>query len=350
MKVYVLILFMLLVGRVNAQVKTSEFLLEKDLTEYLYYYDLLDHTMLPFVEEDNKQILYLTVRSEERLNKSLKFQASKGLFLFVDGRFVESYDEVRQVVLPISKISSYESGVAVFSFYNKGGVAFEDGVWLVEASSDRGLKKDHVFNIGIDRFQLESKTMNYVVLILVCVALAYMRYIQSPYIEAYFDVTKFVSRLGVEDFIILNPFSRHSIILLFLTSLFYAVGLTNLGYFLGTQFDVVFLGVIVFFVVLLKYVFLFLVNVLYGDNKLFKIHFFEFVRFFTLFSFLFLAASINQNQLFILFLCVLYGVWFLWLLVIVVKKSKYRKMYLISYLCISEIFPIFILLKQMGNW
>ena len=177
-----------------------------------------------------------------------------------------------------------------------------------------------------------------------------MRYIQSPYIYAYFDVSKFVSRLGVEDFIVLNPFSKHSLIILFLTSLFYAVGLSNLGFFFGGQISVVLIGGVVFIGVLLKYIFLFVINVLYGDNKLFKVHFFEFARFFTLFSVLFLFSSINQNNIFIVALCAIYILWFFWLLIVVVRRSKYRKMYLISYLCISELFPVFILLKQMGDW
>ena len=172
---------------------------------------------------------------------------------------------------------------------------------------------------------------------------------------AYFDFTKFVSRLGIEDFIFLNPFTGHSVLLMFLVSLFYAVALANINvsfsWFEGFNvFDILTLGFFVLLVVLFKYVFLLVLNSLFGDNKLLKVHFFEFVRFFSLFGFLFLVFSIRDNSILSTILFFIYSIWLLWLLLELVRKSNYRKMYLISYLCISEVFPIFILMKQMGRW
>ena len=115
MRANFLFLFILITTRLFSQDLSTNFVQEKDLTQYFYYYDLLDHTMLPYVETDEKKILYLTLKKEECVNKSITFESFKGLRFFVNGSFVEEYEAANEVVLLIAATDFNSSGVLVLS-------------------------------------------------------------------------------------------------------------------------------------------------------------------------------------------------------------------------------------------
>ena len=334
----------------------SRLIYEKDLSQHLFYYDLLDHSLLPYVDSDNiEKTLYAPIIGLQNREAFLVFHTMNELILFLDGYLVKKYDANSKVSLDLCSVIFEDKKEHLFSFYSSSGVRFESGLWIVTKSEERFRQSAIEHNGGVVRLKELKKTHIYVMLVIVSVVLAYMRFIQSPYISAYFDITKFNSRVGVEEFIYMNPFTRHSLLILFLVSVFYAVGLANLNLFLGVfteyaVFNILLFSLVISVFALLKVVFLFLLNALFGKKKFYKVHFFEFVRFFCLFGLGFLFYSEYPTVIVRNLLLVIYVVWVLWLLFEVVRKSNYRKMYLISYLCISEIFPIFILMKQMGEW
>jgi len=336
--------------------KSSEFIYERDLSKHLFYYDLLDRTMLPYVNlEVPENVLYGLLKSDFEKKGFLIFQTENKASLFLDGYLLGEFLADTKVIVDLDALHLEEGIDHLFSFYSREGVSFLDGVWVVTKLKNQFQKGDSADNVGIYRFREKKVTHLYVFLVLSLVVLAYMRFIQSPYISAYFDVTKFASRLGIEDFIFINPFTWHSVVIMFLVSGFYAVGLANIDFYFGlfNSYNIVnifFLSALIVIVLLFKYVFLLVLSSLFGDSKVSKIHFFEFIRFFSLFGFFFLAYSIHANTLLGNILLGVYLIWLVWVLFELVRKSRYRKMYLISYLCISEVFPIFILLKQMGRW
>jgi hypothetical protein len=336
--------------------KTNRFIYEKNLSQHFYYFDLLDHTMLPYVNsERTKKVLYVSLDHEELENKKIVFIPVDDMSLYMNGHLINEFSAGSNVVIDFDSLGRQVNKEHEFAFYSEKGAQFLGSGWVVSESQDRFGKKALIYNDGIYRLMIENKSSIYLVLLIALVVLASMRYVQSPYIMAYFDVTKYGTRLGVEDFIYLNPFTGQSIVLMFLVSLVYAVSLVNVNVNYGwfetiNVFKLLLFGVGILLGIFLKYAFLFLVNLLFGDIKVYKIHFFEFIRFFSLFSVLFFVFSIQTNVLFSIGLALVYLVWNLWLLFELVQKSKYRKMYLISYLCISEIFPVFVLVKQMGEW
>ncbi len=335
-----------------AQVDTSNFIHEKDLSQHFYYYDLLDNTVLPLVTDTkDKNVLYLFLSSSEVKGKKITFTPQGLQHIYCDGRFLLDVD--KETVLNLNELKLNKKQTHTLAFYSSSGVIFEGGVWLVDDSKNALVKTKTVQNQGVLRFQEQNMTSIYVVLILVFVVLGYMRYTQSPYLSAYFDVSKFTYRTGVEDFIYMNPFTKQSILLLFLVALLYAVGLVNRDVFFGTysRFEggnLLITGTIILAVVFLKYAYLYLINLLFGGNKIYKVHFFEFARFFALFGLAFLFLSLKGNFFLSGILVVVYLIWLLWLLFELVKKSRYRNVYLFSYLCISELFPVLLLVKIIG--
>ena len=256
--------FVLLLAIVGVAGEEPNYILEKDLTQHFYYYDLLDHSLLPEIKENDKQnIRCVVLFEEEMLQKKLKFRFPENLRVFVDGRLVSSYLGGEDVLLSLDDLRLDEKEKHIFLFYTERSLDNQRlQLWLIDDSNNALVKTKQDFNQGVMRFLGKDNTGLFVVLLMTLAILAYLRFIHSPYLLSYFDVTKYFSRVGIEDFIILNPFTRHSLLLMFLMSLFYAIALVNYDmrmvsvFGFGSVLNIVFTGVIVFALVLLKYMYL----------------------------------------------------------------------------------------------
>lgn len=356
--VKIVLLFSLLLSLAGySKGEVSKYIYEKDLSQYFYYYDLLDHTLLPELAEGDMQHVRSLLLSEQEISgKQIKFQFPERIHFFLNGRLVGEYTPNEEVLLDARDLMLKKDIVHVFSFYSKKGWSVDQSVWLVDESRDVVHKNKVEYNVGKRRRLENNYTGIYVVLLLALIIMAYLRFIHSSYLMSYFDITRYVLRAGTEDFIILNPFTRHSVLIIFLMSLFYTIAFINYDVVLVSFFkgvgvvDIFSTGLLVMLMVLIKYLYLVLINFIFGGKKVNKVHYFEFVRFFCLFGFVFLVFSIRNLPSLNYLLLGLYFIWLVWLLIVMLRKSNYRKMYLISYLCISEIVPIFILMKQLGSW
>ena len=339
-------------GTSYAQDKTS-YIEEEQLKLRAYYYDAFDDALLPVMNpDDNYETTYLILDGDKVLKKKVRFQRADGLSLFINGQLYQEYTDSGVVELDLSSLFNSQKR-QILVFHKKGGYSLNNAVLLGE------LNNSNYGRIVIDGYglldrEIPRRSQVYVLLILVFGVFAYFRFIHSQYLYAYFDLTKMFSRQGVEEYILLHPFTGQSLVLMFACSLLYALGAIE-GEFIKINvvdsaplLNVLLLGVLLFFLFFVKQLYLYFLNYVFGQKKLVKNHFFEYARFYNLFSVLFFVVSFSAiflvKWVFWFVLCF----WLIWLIIILIRRSNLRKMYLISYLCASEIFPLVLVFKIGG--
>lgn len=328
------------------------FIEEENLSLSAFYYDSFDEALLPVVDvSELYPVTYFILDRDSYHNKKLLFTAEKDLTFFLNGKLLQRYDDSCLVEVVLADFFD-QSDRQLLAFYNESGVdvsSFRVVSDLKNLFANKSFSEDYVL---LPLF-VKNRSNAFVFSICLLLVFAYLRFVKAQYLYAYFDLSKMLSRQGVEEYIYMNPFTGQSILLMLVCSLTFALGIVEQNLIFKTLMveryvmKVILIGVAIFLSIFLKQFFLFVLNVIYGDLKVVRVHFFEYIRMFALMSLSFCVLSFTSSSALLWGVVVLLSFWLIWLAVILTQKSRYRKMYLFSYLCGSEIFPILVLLKLL---
>ena len=330
-------------------VSGEEFIVERDYSHALTYFDNSEQTFLPTESSDRKHgLLYLFLNADDVGGRKLRFVVQESWILFLNDKLIQEYPKNKIVCLDLDSLlgNSEERCDLAFYFNNKAS-AFE-GPWLIKSIEQQKFFKESV-KVGVGNFYLRGDySIYYFLLLAACLLLAYFKFVKSPYLAAYYDLTSYFSRFSVDDYVIINAFTSQALILWGISSLLITLGFgfSNISVFEIQNLLGACTGVgLVFGLFFLKYFYLAVLNVLYGGSGQVKAHFFESIRFMSIsgliIGFLILVGPDNYKLTLLFLLPLLFCV----LLVALIRSLEYKRMYLISYLCISEILPFVFLLK-----
>jgi len=349
--VFVFILFSVLGQSVYAQDQT--YIEEQSLQLRGFYYDSFDDALLPIRNvSDVYPTTYFVFDRENNWCKKLVFNSVPGLSVFVNGRLLTKYEESKPVELLFSDVFNDSEEQLIVFFKEDGYNTFS--VKLVTDLKNLFQNKEASDKYLLLPLELEQKSEVFVFLAVIFAVFAYLRFTNAQYLYAYFDLTKMFSRQGIEEYIYLNPFSGQSIIIMLSCSMLFAIGMVeiqavNLGFFNENYLlKGLFIGGVLFALMFGKQLYLLFLNVVFGDVKLLKYHYFEYARLYAVSSVLFCLTVFGAQSLLSYAMYAVAVFWMVRLILVLIQRSSYRKMYLISYLCASEIFPLLITFKLTG--
>ena len=173
--------------------------------------------------------------------------------------------------------------------------------------------------------------------------------------KSYFSVPKlFASRTQTDEYVLRSVLSTESLMLISLLSLVIACILNELGLIIlrfdNSVFPVSVLNfILVFALLLLKYLLLKLVSTFLNISSFGTQQFYEFVRYLIWLSFVILMLILVFNENFNSFSkMMLWGGLTLWnikILSVALTKLRFQKLYLFSYICASELIPAIVLIN-----
>lgn len=346
-------LFLLLFVLMTKLSLANNYIVEQDLRYSLTYYDKFKDTFLPLeLSSIKRDVVYIHFDIKETEGRFFRMIVKQDLDLFINEQLVDQYNSGDTLLMNIKDYESKYDQRFDVSIHSKYGDESFEGPWIVLEGNQFDInKKVDKDGVGVPYFKSDD-SFYYLLLIFGVLLIAYLRFSKSPYLDAYFNLSHYVSRFGVDDYVILNPINGQSILLWSVVSLFYSLGLNYLGfYWLGSsQFLNIFIGLIVFFgSFFLKYFVLVLLNSLYGDIKVVRGHYFEYVRFASLIGLVSGLLVLMNRDYYVLMFVIFGSILFTAFIISLLSKLNYKRMYLISYLCVSEILPFILLVKLMSN-
>ncbi len=330
-------------------VSGEDFIVERDYSHALTFFDNSEKTFLP-TELSNREhrLLYLFLNADDVRERRLRFVVHKPLVLFLNEKLVQEFTKSITVNLDLDSLLEDSETRCDLAFYASEKVNAFDGPLLVKSIDQQNFSKESVkVGSGISYWRSDN-SIYYFLLLAACLLLAYFKFVKSPYLSAYYDVTSYFSRFSVDDYVIINTFTSQALVLWGISSLLITLGFgfSHISIFEIQNLLGACIGVgLVFGLFFLKYFYLAVLNVLYGGSGQVKIHFFESIRFVSIsglmVGLLILVGLDNYRIALLIVLPLLFSVF----LIALIRALQYKRMYLISYLCISEILPFIFLLK-----
>lgn len=333
--------------------------------EYNKYTD----SYIPLIELNKKHHnfnLYIDLNENE--NYCLKFSAEKNTEIFFNQQYFSRVDTAGVCYIDLKDIpKDILAKKVLVTFYNKVQFRLPKDIALV--------KKEHLSDDSdtkytlMKRFKSPFSNLILIGIILVFVFISLLKSADSERLNAFFNPSKMFTHRDVEEYVYLNVFSLNTLPYLIVGALIISVyllsngmsffGLDDLtkretfGEISGAIFYNFF---IVLMLLVLKYVFLFVLSFFVETKKFINRQYFEFVRIsIIVFSLLLMVSSVKQmgdlgHTIVVFFTIGLSVFWFLRMGFISYQKLEFRKVYLICYLCTSELVPLVIILKSIQTF
>ncbi|MCP4522566.1 MAG: DUF4271 domain-containing protein [Cytophagales bacterium] len=296
-------------------------------------------------------------------NYHLTFFAQKGLCLYVNNQLCKKYVKPKEINLSIDSILSIQENSRLLLTFFHPDYEVPHQVYLTyipDENKDLLSYSDFYSVVGRVK-QLETETL-IVVFCLFLGLITYLKYSASFWFTNYFDVINLFFGRYLDDQLYTKGFNAPAFVAVVIISLVFnaILKLFNLDflgvYSLGIIGQYQNIGVIamgtmyVFLFLLLKYFYLILVSSFLRMGQFFKRHYFDSTRFY-LFTvvFIFLLSLAGVPLQFLSYIItVLFALWALRLGLLVKKEAGFRKIYLFSYLCATELIPVILLLGQVS--
>lgn len=282
-------------------------------------------------------------------------------FLSVNGRMIKKIDRGGwHMVTDYGFIKDKGNSQISFAFYNKTPFSIDKAIIgrpAVHAPAPRLMKRDP--------YDTEQHIVAFS-FIIVMALLAGLKKQRLTFIQAYFDVRKLLTLTRLDDHIIFNAFSPKSLFIaliavlaLTFTLVINEVHIAVIDRFIpGDASGFIVFGIyitILYPVFIVKFFFLKLLSGIMNLKDAYRLHFFEFVRFWLLISVFYMFLTIffstifnagNGGFLAALTVFVVFA-WLVRLTVMLRRQVKFKNVYFFSYLCASEILPLIVLFKQI---
>jgi hypothetical protein len=379
-----LLLFPLLLSAQEVNTEPGEVVV-RELKDELLVYDNEYKTYVPFVQEIHSgfNTLNFWISRNEFYGYVLKFNTSPELCLFINQKLYRSYNGrgVAEIDLTsMDLVGSNKEFLVTFYHPNSAFMAVGEPRLIYKSPGGSAVTPSVEKVSTANRYnpvkRSSSASHNLFLLYFLGMFALYIvaKNITPALFASYFDIGKLFSDT-VSDYssAIKKSWSSTSILVVAINSLCIAFILVLLKadfQFISTykiEYSAGFMGAYLRLIGLCLLYYLFKFSLLYLSGRLFKIkafvnaHFFEFIRFSTIISVVLLSllflqyntAYITHNIITELAKYLVLGL----LVVLVIKISlvlnrsvSFRNLYLFSYLCATEIIPVFIVVKyfQIG--
>lgn len=346
------------------QTKNAQKVIIKDLSHDWLAYDDEEEYYLPIVDffENTSKTRSLYQNFEHSKSYYLTFSSQPQLCLYINNQLIHKFSKREEVDIPISEIldkTINHRDILLTFFHPKADVPHQIYLTYIPNNSNYLAHAD-MYKIEHKKHESEKETL--IISFFVFIGLVtYLKYNSTGWFDAYFDFSNaFFGRL-VEDHIYSRVMNSNTFIIFIVTGVLFnlILKLFNLT-FLNLQsfafperyqyigvFAIGTLYIVIFLV--LKYLFLSLVSSFLKIGQFFKRHYFESIRMYLLILLVLFFLALLQIDLIIFyyFLGASFIFWLTKLGFLVKKEVGFRKIYLFSYLCASEIIPVVFLLKQI---
>lgn len=330
------------------------------LSDEWLIYDESYQSFVPYIKGTYTSI-HMWINVERFKEYELNFSASEGTSVFVNGKLLKIIETSGPVFLDFKTIASFSSDEkALITFYNPKEELPYDEIWItskvsLEDIQEAGLQilprknsRDHTFPFTVFIFFLGTVAV-----------------LKNAYPKRFKEMTSF--RRLIQAYISEEqsaPFSLFSstgsLALLFcsgsLALIFMIMSKNEVIQGYGQLYIFLTVGILVFMLFILRYLMINILAGIFNLSGLSTVHFQETMRAGFLFMLLVLPVfSIVKfsNVLdltfsyihFFYILLIFFSIMLLRLMFLIFNSSKFRNIYLFSYLCVSEILPLLIVLK-----
>ncbi len=307
---------------------------------------------IPLFSGDRAKKSYLILNLELYNGYDLSFIGKKGLCVFIDNKlFFKSTESDSLIDLAISSMKSLnDKEEVVVTFYSPREMFDHQQVAITKEQPLAGKTKPELLSRLVHN---QGDTAIFLILILATLGLVKNK--DAIIWKSYFSVPKlFTSRTQTDEYVLRSVLSTESLMLISLLSLVIACVLNQLELTLlkfdNSLFPAPILNfVLVFSLLLLKYLLLKLVSSFLNISSFGTQQFYEFVRYLIWLSFVILMLILIFDENFNSFSkMMLWGGLTLWnikILSVALTKLKFQKLYLFSYICASELIPAIVLIN-----
>ncbi|HYG39903.1 MAG TPA: DUF4271 domain-containing protein [Cytophagales bacterium] len=353
----------------------NQFRVVKDLRSELLVYDPDFSSYVPYNSEIHSGTNFITIQLDSSLNKkySCILYISKGSSLFFDNKLYEKSDKEGWIQLKSREINNSKW---LTIFHPSGKLPFNKIFYGLKINSkappkllENKLEARPVFSITFQNFFI-------IVFIIILILLAVLKVFNNKAYNEFYSIRRNTLAIGKDQsFIFKKPLNRNNIASLFIHCLifvfvffiiqFFTDGLIQLSLFnrqnslsqlLLSYFT--FVG-IAFGVYILKFILIAFISYLYNVTEYKLVHYFNFIKLSMVFYLLILPFisiiylwfdRLNERLIInVIFLCLI-GFSIAKIIVISYNLNKirqFRNLYLFSYLCATEIIPLFIVFKLL---
>ena len=203
----------------------ENFIVERDFTDALTYYDKSQKTFLPVDLSGKKHDLsYLHLNVEEVSGRRLRIVSKDPFTVFLNEKLLAQYSEADTIILNLDSLQTANDPRLDFCFYVKSQEADFLKIWLIQVVNQYEVSEtNNESGVGFPFLRFDY-SVYYFFLIFALLMLAYLKYIKSPYLAAYFDFTRYFSRFAVDDYVVINAFNGQAFLLWAIASLLVAMG------------------------------------------------------------------------------------------------------------------------------
>ena len=304
----------------------------------------------PLFSDEKSKKSYLIFNSESYKDFDLTFAATKDMFLFVNNKLIYKSSVSGIVSLPISLLRQISKQEALLTFYSPIAPLNHNEIVVSKKSKFGTIDNKKV----LDRIPSRNGDAA-IFLILILAVLGLIKNKDTILWKGYFNPSSvFASRSQTDEYVLRSVFSTESLMLITLLSLTITCLLNELS-LVVIEFQSVFLPVVlvnfimVFLLLLFKYVFLKTVSTFLNITSFGIQQFYDFLRYVIWLSFLMLVLILGFKQEFDSFSkLVLWGgitLWNIKILSAALTKVRFQKLYLFSYICASELMPAIVLIN-----
>jgi hypothetical protein len=351
---FILLLFCSLTGIS----KSEKFIVIKQLDQLWMDYNEGIHSFVPLEQAlfNNKKVSHLQLKNFKS-SDFLVFHNISKTQLFIGNKLFKEYSENKQYVLSLNEILLFVGEKEfILTFFNVKGELPIEKIFIGEKRIN-SLEKKEKYQI----FGREALSHVSIVLFLLFSGgvLAFVKNSKPTTYKAYFDLTMHFK--NIEDHIIFNSFSKTAMLLPIIIAVLIGVSLNLYGFsFFAMKINLPFwlrLGLDTFIIMsflFIKFFFLGILSWILSLRGLRRLHFFEFTRIaaqYAIFLFLFAVIHFSLGSSNDITLVILSFIFFLFLTIKLFtslnRVHKFSNLFLFFYFCTAEVFPLFVLVKQL---
>lgn len=303
-----------------------------------------------------KKVAHVLLKQPDT-SQYLVFSTSSNTQLFIDNKLFGAFKSDSVYEIQIKQFSDfYDSKNLILTFYNEKGELPLSNFFLGEKKPSLKINRNNFLVLG-------REVSNHVVVILFILLggmmLAFVKRSKPITYSAYFDVTMHFK--NIEEHVVFNSFSKTGLLMPVIISVIVAASLNLSGLsFFGSGINSLALKIsfdtlILLFFLFAKFFYLGFLSWLLSIRGIRRVHYFEFVRMcsqYSTFLFLFVLIDVGVGGLWFsptVIISVIFSFLLTFKLIIVLNRvHKFSNLFLFFYFCTAEVFPLFILVKQLA--
>jgi len=340
--------------------KADEFIVNKKLDQLWLDYneDLVSFIPIEQGLFKKKKVAHIIIDNFDE-SKFLVFNNISETQLFIGNKLYSVYNKKGRCDLSLIDVKKFvKANRAILTFYSLEGKLPIKHAFIGVKRINADLKKDDFKILNRSYF---SQVSIILFLLISGGVLAFVKNSKPITYKAYFDLSMHFK--NIEEHVIFNSFSKTAMLLPIIIAILVSVSLSISGYsFFTLDFSFsswIKLGldsIVIMLFLFIKFFFLGFLSWIMGIRGLRRSHFFEFIRIAVQFSvILFLSTIFNygvggSNEIVLLSVSLIFFIFLTAKLFSTLNREhKFSNLFLFFYFCTAEVFPLFVLVKQLSN-